>query len=305
VLFGMSFAVLVTALATVVNGVLLANVVAIVSTLLMFFNSGFVPVFAYPSRAVKALHGAATLRRRRAALVEPAIPPRATVALPDVSTEAAAKRVLAAAGLPILPETLCASAGQAVGAADAIGYPVVAKIVSPDIAHKTEVGGVALDLRDASAVRGAFDRLVTSASQALPQARLEGVLICPMASGGTEVIVGVHRDPTFGLMVMVGMGGTAVELYRDVAFASAPLTDERARTLIERVRASVLLRGWRGAPRRDEEALVQALCSVSRFAMAHADEIESIDINPILVRAEGAACLDAVIVRRAAVAAAR
>jgi hypothetical protein len=106
-------------------------------------------------------------------------------------------------------------------------------------------------------------------------------------------------------MVMVGMGGTAVELYRDVAFASAPLTDERARTLIEQVRASVLLRGWRGAPRRDEEALVQALCSVSRFAMAHADEIESIDINPILVRAEGAACLDAVIVRRAAVAAAR
>ena len=259
-----------------------------------------IPVFADPSRAVNAVHAAATLRRRRAALVEPTGVPRAAAALPDVSTEHAAKRVLAAAGLPMLPETLCTNVHEAVAAAQAIGFPVVAKIVSPDIAHKTEVGGVVLDLHDAAAVRSAFDRLITRASVALPQARLDGVLIAPMAGAGAEVIVGIQRDPTFGLMVMVGMGGTAVELYKDIALASAPLTPERARSLLNRVHASALLRGWRGAPRCDEEALVQALCALSRFAVAHAGEIEAIDINPLLVRPEGAACLDAVIVRRPA-----
>jgi acyl-CoA synthetase (NDP forming) len=264
-----------------------------------------IAVFADPSRAVKALHAAAVLRRRQAALVEVAPAERAARRLPDVSTEVAAKRALATAGLPMLPETLCATADVAVAAAEMAGFPVVAKIVSPDIAHKTEVGGVALNLHSAAAVRSAFDRLMTRASVAAPQARIAGVLIAPMVDGGAEFLLGVHRDPTFGLMVMVGMGGTAVELYRDVALASAPLTPERAQALVDRVRASVLLRGWRGARRLDEQALVRTVVALSRFALEHAEEIESIDINPVLVRAEGAVCLDAVIVRRPAREAAR
>jgi acyl-CoA synthetase (NDP forming) len=257
-----------------------------------------IPVFADPSRAVKALHATTALRRRLAALVEPPPVARTTTALPDVSTEHAAKVALRAAGLPVPEETLCTSAEAAAAAAQAIGFPVVAKIVSPDIAHKTEVGGVALDLRTPAAVRSAFDQLMTSASQAAPRARLEGVLIAPMVAGGVEAIAGIHRDPTFGLMAMFGIGGTAVELYRDVAFASAPLSTARAQALVDRVRAAALLRGWRGAPRCDETAMVDALCALSRFAVAHANDIESIDINPLLARPQGAACLDAVIVRR-------
>jgi acetate---CoA ligase (ADP-forming) len=255
-------------------------------------------VFADPSRAVKAVHAAAMLRERSAAVVEPASFARAPSALPEVANEHAAKRVLAAAGLPVPTETLCANPEEAAVAARAIGFPVVAKIVSPDIAHKTDVGGVVLGLQDAAAVRRAYDQLVTRATQAAPGARIEGVLIAPMLDGVAEVILGVQRDPTFGPMVMVGMGGTAVELYKDVALASAPLTPERARLLIDRVKGVALLRGWRGAARGDEDALVDAVCALSRFAAAHADDIESIDINPLLVRMNGAACLDAVIVRR-------
>jgi hypothetical protein len=113
------------------------------------------------------------------------------------------------------------------------------------------------------------------------------------------VILGVHRDPTFGPMVMYGSGGTAVELFKDVAFASAPLSPERARGLLDRVRSTQLLRGWRGTPACDEAALVAALCRLSEFAAAHAELIESVDINPFVVRPQGAACLDAVITLRA------
>ncbi|MES2533017.1 MAG: acetate--CoA ligase family protein, partial [Pseudomonadota bacterium] len=212
--------------------------------------------------------------------------------------EDGAKRVLAQAGLPVLPEQLCRSAAEAVAAATAMGFPVVAKIVSPDIPHKTEVGGVMLKLGDAAAVEGAYGELMARARSARPDARLEGVLIAPMLQGGVEVILGIHRDPTFGPMVMYGSGGTAVELFKDVAFASAPLTPTRAAALIERVKATRLLRQWRGGPQYDEQALADALCRLSDFAIAHADAVESVDINPLVVRTQGAACLDAVIVLR-------
>ncbi|MBS0340155.1 MAG: acetate--CoA ligase family protein [Proteobacteria bacterium] len=260
-----------------------------------------VAVFEDPSRAVRAMAALATLTRRRESLDPPQSARdaqgggNARLDLAGVETEDGAKRVLAAAGLPVPPEHLCTSADACAEAATAIGFPVVAKIVSPDITHKTEVGGVLLDLQDAQAVRAAYDELMQRARQLRPQARLEGVLIAPMLRGGVEVILGVHRDPTFGPMVMYGSGGTAVELFQDVAFASAPLSSERARELLERVRSTRLLRGWRGAPACDEAALVSALCRLSEFAAAHADRIESVDINPLVVRAQGAACLDAVI----------
>jgi acyl-CoA synthetase (NDP forming) len=179
-----------------------------------------------------------------------------------------------------------------------MGFPVVAKIVSPDIPHKTEVGGVLLNLQDADAVRAAHDELIARARRARPDARIEGVLVAPMQKGGVEVILGIHRDPTFGPMLMYGSGGTAVELFQDVAFASAPLTPASARQLIDRVRSSRLLRGWRGGPPCDEAALIDALLRLSDFAILHADVVESVDINPMVVLAKGAACLDAVITLR-------
>lgn len=261
-----------------------------------------VAVFEDPTRAVRAVAGLAKIRQRRQTLYQlpgSAQPTAPALALDDVHTESGAKRALSAAGLPVPPEYLCSTAAQAAAAAAEVGFPVVAKIVSPDIAHKTEVGGVMLNLQDAAAVERAFGTLMDRARTARPDARLEGVLIAPMLSGGVEVILGLHRDPTFGQMVMYGSGGTAVELFQDVALASAPLTAARAQALVDAVRSSQLLRGWRGGPQYDEAALVQALCRLSEFAMQHADRVQSVDINPLMVRTQGAMCLDAVIELRA------
>ena len=262
-------------------------------------ESAGIPVFADPSRAMRALGAAWSLRERRASLHRlPAPPATMPPPLGPVATEAEAKARLAEAGLPVPAERVCADAQAAIDAAGHIGYPVVAKIVSPDITHKTEVGGVMLDLADAAAVGAAFDELMRRAAERRPDARLDGVLIAPMQRGGVETIAGVAVDPVFGPMVMFGLGGTAVDLFRDVAFASAPLTRERAARLVDGVRAAVLLQGWRGAPPADRAALVDALVRLSEFAALHAGEIEAIDINPLVVRQQGCVCLDAVISRR-------
>jgi acyl-CoA synthetase (NDP forming) len=261
-----------------------------------------IPVFADPSRAVAALAGAVRLQTLHAQVRDTpaALPAPAAKPLGDVSTEALAKQALGAAGLPVLRECLCDSEEALVSAARELGYPLVAKIASPDILHKTEIGGVLLGLADEAAVREAFHTLMQRACLAAPQARLSGVLLAPMVRGGVETLLGVQIDPTFGPLVMFGAGGTAVELHRDVALASAPLNRASARRLVDRVRSSALLKGWRGAPALDIEALVSALCSLSDFAMAHADELDSIDVNPLVVMENGAVCLDAVITRRPA-----
>jgi acyl-CoA synthetase (NDP forming) len=255
-----------------------------------------IAVFEDPSRAVRAVAGAARLRTLRAQLHRlPAPRAIAAKALPPVGNESEAKAVLANAGVSVLPEHLCASASAAARAGEAVGFPVVAKIVSPDIPHKTEIGGVILDIPDAAALEAAYRTLMERAAAAAPQARIAGVLVAPMLKGGIETIVGVHMDPVFGPMAMFGLGGTAVELFKDVAFASAPLTRERAQWLVRQVRSSRLLRGWRGGPMYDEAALVDTLCRVSSLAADHAGELEGIDINPFVVLPQGGFCLDALI----------
>lgn len=255
-----------------------------------------IPCFGDPTRAVAALAGATRIQALRKNLYQlPATGTPHHQPLGDVSTEASAKQALGAAGLPVLREMLCTNEDAAAQASHELGFPLVAKIASPDILHKTEIGGVLLHLQDEAAVRTAFRTLMQRARDAMPQARLDGVLLAPMVRGGVETILGVQVDPTFGPMVMFGAGGTAVELYRDVALASTPLSRERARALVDRVRSSALLKGWRGAKPLDTEAVVSALCALSDFAMAHADELDSIDINPLVVMDKGAVCLDAVI----------
>ncbi len=260
-----------------------------------------IPVFADPSRAMRALGAAWLLRQRREALHRVVVvTPRAATAagvslIGPAATEAEAKAVLAKAGLPIPQERVCASPEAAMQAADDIGYPVVAKILSADITHKTEVGGVMLNLADADAVAAAFDELMRRAALHRPDARLEGVLIAPMVKGGIETIAGAVMDPVFGPMLMFGLGGVATELFRDVAFASAPLSLARAERLIDSSRASLMLRGWRGAPPADRAALADALVKLSVFAAEHAHELQAIDINPLVVREHGCVCLDAVI----------
>jgi acyl-CoA synthetase (NDP forming) len=173
--------------------------------------------------------------------------------------------------------------------------PVVVKILSPDIQHKTEIGGVILNLNTEQEVADAFDLVIQRALTAMPRARIEGVLVSQMAGAGLETILGVHQDPVFGPMMMFGLGGISVELFKDVAFASAPLSQDSGLALIKRVRASKLLAGWRGQAPYDQQALVDALIALSHFAVAHSDQIEGVDINPFLVRHKGAICLDALI----------
>ncbi len=256
-----------------------------------------VAVFEDPTRAVKAVTGAARLRALQAAAVAPdAVTPVAPRRI-AAGNEAAAKALLAEIGVTVLPEHACTSAEAAVRAADEVGYPVVMKILSDDIPHKTEIGGVLLNLADAAAARQGFARLMERARAARPDARLDGVLVAPMVRGGVETIIGVQRDPVFGPMVMFGLGGVSVELFRDVAFASAPLTQARAAALVDSVQGAKLLAGWRGGPVLDKPALVDALCAVAAFAAAQ-PEIESIEINPFLVQQQGGVALDALVALR-------
>lgn len=268
-------------------------------------------IFADPGRAMAAVGAACGIEKRRgtlqgeaamaataptrAARGEPLVRPPAPGARLD---EWQAKQVLRRYGLPMLPEALCADADAAVQAAQAAGYPVAAKIVSVDIPHKTEVGGVLLNLRDDHAVRQAFHLLRERGLAHAAADRIAGVLISPMSAPGTETILGIHMDPLFGPMVMFGLGGVAVELFQDVAFASAPLTAGRAAALIGSVRSARLLQGWRGQAPVDIAALQQALVALSRFAHEWREALSGVDVNPFVLRPDGAVCLDALITLR-------
>ncbi|WP_321866170.1 acetate--CoA ligase family protein [Paraburkholderia tropica] len=258
-----------------------------------------IPVFNDATRATLALGAAATIRARWADLYEiPGTPSRARE-LGDVSTEALAKQALADAGLPVPQEILAIDADAAVVAADTIGYPVVLKVVSRQILHKTELGGVVLDVKCANAVRAAHQQILDRVNAHAPHAQIDGILVCQMIVGGTEMILGVSNDATFGPMLLVGAGGINTELYKDVSLASAPLTQTRARQTLDKVKATALLKGWRGSTPRDTDALVRAMIKLSGFAMCH-PEIVSVDVNPLVVHESGVAVLDAVIIKQPA-----
>ncbi len=228
---------------------------------------------------------------------------RADTAMPaltpaDLRNEYRAKRALAAAGIPVLPEAVAASADDAAAHARRLGYPVVLKILSADIPHKTEVGGVALDLADDAAVRRAYARILADAAGHAPAARIDGVLVAPMARDGTELIVGVSRDPVFGPVVMVGLGGIFAEVLKDVAVQVAPVTASEADAMIRGLKLFALLDGARGRPRADVAAAARAVARLSEFAVAHRDLIAEIDLNPVLVRplGQGVVVLDALMI---------
>jgi hypothetical protein len=171
---------------------------------------------------------------------------------------------------------------------------VALKVLSPDIIHKSDVGGVLLDLVSEEQVGRGFDDVLARVRSAAPAAQLDGVLVTPMIRGGVECIMGVQRDPIFGPVVMFGLGGVLVELFRDVAFGVAPFDETEALAMIRKTRGSKLLSGFRGRPAVDLNGLARTLARLSQFAYAHRDEIESIDINPVLALADGVIGVDAV-----------
>ena len=210
-------------------------------------------------------------------------------------TEVESKQLLHTAGLNVTQARLATSADEAVAAASEIGFPVVLKIVSGDIAHKSDVGGVALNLGDAAAVPTAYDGMMASVRQAAPGASIEGVSVQTMAKPGTEVIIGLTRDPQFGPVLMFGLGGIMVEVLKDVAFRIVPLEPRDAAQMVREIRGYPVLEGVRGQAPADVAALERMILQVSQFAEEH-PEVAELDLNPVFAYPDGAIAVDARVV---------
>ena len=215
-------------------------------------------------------------------------------------SEFAAKSILNTAGIGVNKEILAKNCEEAIAAKEAIEGPVVLKIASPDIQHKTEIGGVLLNLTSKEEVEAGYYKLMGNVEVGAPNAKVEGIIVAEMVSGGVETVLGVTRDPVFGPTVMFGLGGVFVEVFKDITFRVAPFGVEEAHRMIDEIRGRAILDGVRGAPAVDIEALAKAISTLSIFAAANADTIETIDINPFLVLPEGAVALDALIIPRKA-----
>jgi acyl-CoA synthetase (NDP forming) len=227
-------------------------------------------------------------------------PARAALQLPKPALPAAigavssmqGQALLQSFGVPTAAAKLATTADEAVNAANALGYPVVLKIESPDILHKTEAKGVALNLADDAAVRSTFSALITNAKQYKADARIAGVLVQAMATGDVELVIGLKRDPTFGPVVMVGLGGVLIEVFKDVVFRAAPVTEAEALRMLDELKSKVILDGVRGKPPVDKKALAQMISAVSRFGAAAGSRLAELDLNPVLAGPQGVTAVD-------------
>ncbi len=212
-----------------------------------------------------------------------------------VLTEIESKLILEEAGIPAASARLARTADEAVEAASEFGYPVVLKIVSPDVTHKSDVGGVRLGLDSQEAVAAAFQEITNAVKDQQSDARIEGVAVQKMARPGIEVIVGMSKDPQFGPVLMFGLGGVLVEVLKDVAFRIVPLEQRDARQMIREIKGFPVLEGFRGQEPADLEALEKLILKVSAFVEAH-PEIEELDLNPVFAYKDGVLAVDARIV---------
>ena len=263
-----------------------------------FEADGF-PCFEDPSRAVAAMaammnFGAAFESGRPQAPDVPKLAP-----LPEGAVgEREAKSILADHGLPVVEDVLVTSVDGAVAAWEKFAGPVALKIASADIAHKTETGGVILGADSANAVKGAYGQILSNVSNAAPGAKIDGVIISPMAQDGIDCILGAKIDPVFGPVVMFGLGGIFTEVMKDVAIRSAPVSAQTALTMIDELKGRALFEGARGAAPVDKAVIAEAISKLSLFAAAHEHAIESVEINPLRVLADRCIALDALIVKQ-------
>jgi acetyltransferase len=207
----------------------------------------------------------------------------------------AAFRLFESYGIPVTPTVLTHSAEEAARAAERVGFPVVLKIESAQIAHKSDVGGVVLGVSNAAEVGEGYARIHQQVSARAPNAKFDGIVVQRMAGSGVEMILGVKRDSLFGPVVVCGFGGILVELLKDVAIGIPPLSKEQALSMISRLRGFAILGGVRGQPRADVDALCQAIVGVSRLAASLGDQLEGLDINPLIVQTQGAVAVDALV----------
>jgi len=209
--------------------------------------------------------------------------------------EVEAKELLREAGVPATAATLATTRNEAQSQATTMGYPVVLKVVSQDIAHKSDVGGVKLNLADSDAVGTAFDDIMKNAKAAEPNARIAGVSVQEMAKQGTEVIIGMTTDPQFGPVMMFGLGGIMVEVLKDVSFRLVPLEAKDADQMMAEIKGRPILDGVRGQPPADLAALRATILKVSEFVQKH-PEVRELDLNPVFAYPNGALAVDARIV---------
>ena len=200
--------------------------------------------------------------------------------------------LLAAYGLPTVRTELAKTRQQAVAVARKIGLPVAMKIVSPDVVHKIDIGAVKLDLNNDQEVGAGFDEILKNVKAGSPDARIEGVLLQNYVTGGTETIIGIHRDPKFGPLLMFGLGGIYVEAYRDVSFRLAPIRELSASNMIQQIRGGKILAGFRGEPPRDVRAIAECIERLSQLAM-DLEEVQELDVNPLLAFEKGCKAVDA------------
>ncbi len=260
-------------------------------------NMAGVPVYAFPDEAGRVLKG---MMQYKQLLTKPEFKPVAVENVEKNKMEAALALVdgtqavgeyetrimLEAYGIASVPGDLAGGVEEAVEIAEKAGYPVVLKIVSEDILHKSDSGGIALNINNSDALRVEYSKLMERIAKNEPNARIRGVMVEQMAPKGIEVIVGMRRDPTFGPMMMFGLGGTMVELLKDISFKVAPLTSEDIDEMIEDTLAGKLLKGYRGSPKADIEAVKQVIASLSQLSM-DTPAISEIEINPLIVYPEG------------------
>jgi acetate---CoA ligase (ADP-forming) len=260
-------------------------------------DDGF-SVFEDPTRAIVAIEamgrfGEAFARQNRKVDIG-----NIPVDLPFLApNEAQAKVLLASAGIASAQERVCVGAEQAGHAASTLGFPVVMKIVSADIAHKSDMGGVLLDVANEGAAIAGFNTLMARARSARPDAKIDGVLVAKQLTGGVECLLGIHRDPVFGPVAMFGLGGVFVEILNDVVMHRCPFDEVVAQTMIRSIKGAPLLLGARGKPPVDILALAKMLSDLSKFAIAAGPRLLSVDLNPVMALpvGQGAWALDAVV----------
>lgn len=207
-------------------------------------------------------------------------------------TEVEAKELLAKAGINVAPTKLATSKQEATAVAKTLGFPVVLKIVSPDVLHKSDAGGVKLNLNSEAEVGNAYDAILASIKQKFPSAKILGVAVQKMARPGTEVIIGMSKDPQFGPVLMFGLGGIFVEIMKDVSFRIVPLTKRDAQEMIHDIKGFPVLQGYRGQEPASLAHLEDMLLKISEFAEKN-PEVKELDLNPILAYKDGAVAVDA------------
>ncbi|MDO8670659.1 MAG: acetate--CoA ligase family protein [Dehalococcoidia bacterium] len=210
-------------------------------------------------------------------------------------TEVEAKQILRAAGVNVAETRLAKTKAEAVSIARELGFPIVLKVVSPQILHKSDIGGVKLNLLDADGVAAAYDAIMAAVAERQPEATVDGVAVQQMARVGIEVIVGVSKDEKFGPVLMFGLGGIFVEIMKDVSFRLVPITRRDARQMVKEIKGHPLLEGYRGQEPANIEMLEDILLKVSDLAEQH-QEIKEMDLNPIFAYRDGAIVVDARII---------